>query len=152
MSRNAEGAKVYKMPGNHMTEVQRAITRHFQLSLTALLDTQRSPNLVLARHIAWYLERERGASFPSIGALYNRDHTSIVAGVNHMKERVAIHDERYMHSIEAVRAALAQPEETQPVPVPHESSICPTCGTSVFELHRQIALIHRRLSELGVKQ
>ena len=136
------------------TEVMRATIQHFRIPIDMLLDRIRDPEIVIARHVAWYLERKRGLSFPQIGAYYNRDHSTIHYGCKHMDERVAAGDLRYAPAIAAIEAtlqheiALAVQRDVQEV---KQLACCPTCGTDVIELQRQIALIHRRLSDIGVK-
>ncbi len=127
---------------NH-TDIMLATIAHFKIPIEALLGQMRDPQVIIARHVAWSLERKRGLSYPQIGALYKRDSSSVVVACNHMTERLAVGDKRYVPAIDAIEMTLSR----QGSVVVH----CPTCGTSVVELRRQIEMIHKRLTELGVK-
>lgn len=41
-----------------------------------------------ARHECWYLLRERGWSYPRIGALGGQDHSTVMAGVREHEKRI----------------------------------------------------------------
>lgn len=129
------------------SEIQSRVAQHFKISVTDLVGTTRSPIVVIARHLAWYLEREKGLSYPAIGKLYEREHTTILIACKHVTERLAAGDARYKLPLEALRTKADYEQQKKD----DHATTCPTCGTSVMELHRQILFIHKRLSELGVK-
>lgn len=137
--------------------IQRATITYFHISMEDLLGTTRDRHCVTARHVAWYIERKRGFSYSHIARLYGgRDHTTIIAAMNHVNERVAALDERYLPAITAIdektRVDEPLPEITSGyVGTPVVVLVCPTCGTSVADLRRQLDLIQRRLDELGAK-
>jgi len=47
----------------------------------------------LARQIQWYILHRMGFSFPVIGKLYHRDHSTIINGVNRIQGFIDIDDE-----------------------------------------------------------
>ena len=127
--------------------IQKATIDYFNISMADLMGTTRDRYCVTARHVAWYLERKRGLSYSSIARLYGgRDHTTIIAAMNHLDERLAASDARYLPAIIALEAKINPP----PVAEPIEAVAC-ACEASILELRRQLELIQRRLDELGAK-
>jgi len=135
-----------------MSPVQQATLAHFGLSLEVLCGRSREPQAVYARHVAFYLEREMlGKAFTEIGALYGRDHSTIVLAYRHMVERLAAKDERYTIAIECVAALVKQKMMTKAKQAPAVDLLaCPTCGAPVIrEMQRQIAELTAKLSAMG---
>jgi hypothetical protein len=146
-----EATKVSNVARNY-NEIMRATAAHFNISPDALLGRSTVRYIVVARHVAWYIERQRGLSFPQIGALYKRDHSAIQAAMNHMNERVAVHDKRYEPAIAAIEEVLLhRAAARQKNAIAAVALACPTCGTDIVSLRRQLDLIQRRLDELGAK-
>lgn len=124
--------------------IQKAVIDYFNISMADLLGTTRDRYCVTARHCAWYLERKRGLSYSSIARLYGgRDHTTIIAATNHMEERIAALDERYLPALVVINEKLNQSAETP-------SNAC-NCESAIEDLRRQLEVVQRRLDELGVK-
>lgn len=108
-----------------------------------------------ARHVARYLERQAGRSFPEIATLYgNTDHTAALASVRHMTERLQANDERYVGPVNHIATVVKISLEKQ-----HRANVeadksmdamtCPTCGAPVIkELQRQIAVLHERINQM----
>lgn len=53
----------------------------FGVTLDELRSGDRHKNIAHARLVAYWLLRQRGLSFPEIGRVLNRDHTSVMYGV-----------------------------------------------------------------------
>lgn len=135
-----------------MTPIQQATAAYFGISLKELLQGSRHPTIVAARHVSRYLERQRGLSLSEIGRLYGCDHTTVLASVNHMIDRLAANDSRYMDIVQAIASVVNGEKEKQQkenkIQV-MESFACPTCGAPVIkELQRQIVVLHDRINEL----
>lgn len=80
-----------EVPVARMNDILVVVGEHFNLSRPILIGDQRAPNIVRPRHIAYYLMRMAGYSFPNIGkACGNRDHTTILSGAGKIELQVAI--------------------------------------------------------------
>lgn len=136
---------------DRLTFVQQAVLAEFKMDKEQLLGTSRSQGYVRARHVAFYLERELiGRSFPDIGRLYSRDHSSVLAGYNHIKERIAVGaDDILIAQVSSLkRAVVAQSEEQNDV----AKLACPTCGAPVIaELRRQIEELKTKMEALNAR-
>ncbi len=146
-------------------DIQRATAAYFKISFEEMLSKSRSPLVVNARHVAWFLERKRGLSYPAIGKLYGfRDHTTILAALNHMRERTAAQDMRYVPAITAIEQALErnekkklQQQEAREIrqqegllqqPIETVVLMCPTCGTGIESLRIQLEVMQLQLNKL----
>lgn len=67
--------------------ILKIVSRHFGFTIAQVRSLQRRRDLMLARHVWWYLAtRLSGQSLPQIGrAAGNRDHTSIM----HARDKIA---------------------------------------------------------------
>jgi len=70
--------------------IMRAVCEKFVISQIELCSARRQSHLVRPRHIAFWLCKELTlASFPEIGRLFgNRDHSTIIYGVNKIQAEV----------------------------------------------------------------
>jgi chromosomal replication initiator protein len=60
-----------------------AVCRHFELTLQELLGRDKHRRLAFARQVAMWLCRQRlGLSYPELGRLFGRDHSTILSAVN----------------------------------------------------------------------
>jgi chromosomal replication initiation ATPase DnaA len=59
---------------------------HRKLRFEDLITNSRQHKYVLARKIMWVLLREVGATTSELGAIFNRDHSSIVAGCTSLRK------------------------------------------------------------------
>lgn len=126
------------------TRVQRATADHFRIPVDSLCSRTTIQRLVVARHIAWYLERKEGLSFPMIAELYGRrDHSGIITGVNHVRERLAALDARYAPDIAVIEAKLELALHRGQTLI-----ACPTCGTSITDLRMQMNAMQQKIDQL----
>lgn len=82
--------EINERPAATLESVCRASSQYFKIAVPDLRSKSRSKNIVKARHIAWYLSKNIvGATFMEIGKYYsNRDHTSVMHGVNKITEQL----------------------------------------------------------------
>jgi len=67
-------------PGS-IRDIQKACAHRFGIPLSFMTNETRMKEIIIARHIAYYLCRKHTrSSFPFIGKLFERDHTSILHG------------------------------------------------------------------------
>ena len=81
----------------HITpsQVIETISKYYNISLQELVSASRNKELVLPRQVAMYLIRqETDASLPEIGGLLGgRDHTTVIHGIERVKERLESEDQ-----------------------------------------------------------
>jgi chromosomal replication initiator protein len=72
-------------------EIQKCITKHFDLSMTELLSSRRLAKIVRPRQIGFYLARKlTSRSLPEIGRKFGgKDHTTILHACKKVEERMA---------------------------------------------------------------
>jgi chromosomal replication initiator protein len=64
----------------HIADIQRRVAEHFGLTVEEMLSDRRRP--ARPRQVAYYLCRElTPSSLPQIGRAFQRDHTTIYAGI-----------------------------------------------------------------------
>lgn len=69
--------------------IRAVVAEHYGVTEEDLRSPKRNKEYTLPRHIACYLIREMtGASFQQIGRFFDRDHTSIMHGINKIREEV----------------------------------------------------------------
>lgn len=69
--------------------VEEVAAKH-RLTVPIIMGTSRDVASVAARHEAWWtVWRETGLSYPRLGALFRRDHSSILHGVRKHQAKVA---------------------------------------------------------------
>lgn len=135
-----------------VTPIQTVVLSYFKIKQEKLCGTDRHPWAVRARHIAQYLERERGIPFGVIGTWYRRDHSTVLLAHRHVTERLAKNDENYSVPVAQIRRLLAEYEASEAARRESKANMsCVACGISVAELLEQIRNIHRRLDSLGAK-
>jgi hypothetical protein len=75
----------------------------------AILGTSRSRGLVLCRHVYYHIAREKmGLKLAQIGLFFNRDHTTIIHGINKVKDMVSIGDDITIEFIEQVNNCIKE--------------------------------------------
>ena len=77
------------------SQVIETVARYYNISVQEIVSSSRSKELVQPRQVAMYLVRqETDASLPEIGALLGgRDHTTVIHGVDRVKERLESEDQ-----------------------------------------------------------
>ncbi len=77
------------------TQVVEIVAEYYKLTVQEMTSPARNKELVLPRQVAMYLLRqETDASLPEIGALLGgRDHTTVIHGVERIKERLETDDQ-----------------------------------------------------------
>jgi hypothetical protein len=133
------------------TRVMLAVLSYFKVTRQELVGHGRTQDIVLARHVALYLERVVGdRPFTEIARIYGgRDHTTVMAACNHMAARIQARDERYEEHVRVLRTQLdTLAAEKNNLLLMN----CPTCGAPVIaELRRQIEELRAQLnSQQGV--
>lgn len=88
---NSYGMEKNRAP--HLREILEVACEAFEVDKTDVLSARRTSNIVLPRHVVYYLCRHCSfKSFPEIGrALGGRDHTTIIHGVKKI-EKLIIED------------------------------------------------------------
>lgn len=84
----------------------RYAAHEFDVTLDVLLGRSRVTDAVRARHVAAWLLRDAGLTYPEIGRRMRRDHTTAIASVARCDS-----DERLIRAALAVKTALACDEE-----------------------------------------
>lgn len=93
----------------------------------AILGTSRSRGLVLCRHVYYHIAREKmGLKLAQIGSFFNRDHTTIIHGLNKVKDMISIGDEITIQFIDQVNNLIREkyliPTRIM-VTIPHDAEI-----------------------------
>jgi chromosomal replication initiator protein len=85
------------MPSRPIKHVQQVVAAYFGLSMSEMLGPNRTLRIVRPRQIAMFLAKTEGLhSFPEIGKVFGRDHTTILHAVRTIQElmetdRVVVH-------------------------------------------------------------
>lgn len=89
-------------------DIQRAVAAHYGQSIGEMLSQRHTPRLARPRHIAMYLARElTPRSYPEIGRMFRRDHTTVMSGVSRISSSRAA-DQGLDADIRAISASLGQ--------------------------------------------
>ncbi len=93
-------------------EVLAEVARGFRVSVADVLSRDRSPHVHMARVCAMAVIREwSGLSFPAIGRIFHRDHTTVMYAVQKVME-----DPMLSRSVELVVEELCPPPTLFSVP------------------------------------
>ena len=98
---------------NLATVVRRATVLHFNTDTRSLISSERTREVVYQRHIGMYVARELKVSYPQIGRIFNRDHTSALHGAGIIREMVASNRKRVLDDVEGVRAIVCMLRPSQ---------------------------------------
>lgn len=71
--------------------------RIFDVSVKDIRTGPRTPKICDARHTAWWLLREKGKTYESIGKEYGTHHTTVLSGILRL-HNVRFMEEQLMHS------------------------------------------------------
>ena len=72
-----------------MRLIARQVAEHGGVNVSEIMGYNREPQIVRLRQYCWHLCRERGYSLPRIGAVYGRDHSTILDGIRTIRARMA---------------------------------------------------------------
>ncbi len=80
---------------SNFTNVQDIVSSFFNISVDDIIGKKRTANIVLARHIAMYiLKNKYGLSYKKIGSLFsNRDHSTIISGCEKIEHELKTNEE-----------------------------------------------------------
>lgn len=81
----------YRLEGTSPThELVKRAASDYGISARLLMSRSQEPNVATARAIvAYILRHEHGLSYPRIGTIIDRDHTSVIPMVRKIEKRVA---------------------------------------------------------------
>lgn len=83
-----EPANIHRGPTT--IEILRATSKHFGVPVERLTGLLRHATIVRARHVAMYLVRQEcGLSYPAIGRIFHRDHSTVLTAVHSVEEMPA---------------------------------------------------------------
>jgi hypothetical protein len=114
---------------NSACVVRRATTLHFKLETEQLMRAGRERAVVYQRHLGMYVARElTKQSYPRIGVIFNRDHTSVLHGVRRIRDLVRQNNKRVLADLDAVYAivCMLRPSFANQQRERHESEILAT--------------------------
>lgn len=92
-----------------------------------ILGTSRARGLVLCRHVYYHIAREKmGLKLAQIGSFFNRDHTTIIHGLNKVADMISIEDDITIQFIDQVNTLIREkyliPTRIV-VTIPHDAEI-----------------------------
>lgn len=96
--------------------VLQATAMYFGVEIEAMLGEMRTRDLVRARHVCWWLLRnETVLSYPQIGEIFDRDHTTIVKGVQSVGDKRPLmrHAENITRNLRRNEAENREATETE---------------------------------------
>ena len=89
-------------------EIQSTVAEKYNIKLGDLKGKSRKKEIVSPRHIAMYLSRDLlDDSLVTIANAFNRDHTTLLHGIDKIKEQIAM-DEEFKDEIENIRKSIIQ--------------------------------------------
>ncbi len=94
----------------HVTheKIVATVCERFGLRPQDLNSPRRSRHITLPRHVAMYLcRRLMGASFPHLGQLFQRDHTTVMHGVSSIEQRVK-QDAAFQLTVQQIEESIRQ--------------------------------------------
>lgn len=93
-------------------QIQLAVCVYFDISITAMIGSQRARAISVPRQIAMLLCRELlpARSYPELGRMFNRDHSTVMTGCLRGAEHL-MRDKALSHHIDLIRKELSEAEE-----------------------------------------
>ena len=90
-----------------ITEIQREVSKHYNIRMDEMHSKRRSRNIVQPRQIAMYLSKNlTSSSYPEIGNQFGgRDHTTVMHAVGKI-EKMMVEDEVLSDDIKMLRSLL----------------------------------------------
>lgn len=89
-----------------LRDLARVIGAVMNIPMAVLRSNSRSQKLVRGRHVVALLAREAGYSYPAIGAMLRRDHSTIISSAKRAEILVGA-DSDFANTVTLVRRALA---------------------------------------------
>lgn len=91
-----------------ISTIRKIVAAHYGLMINEIISPRRQQNLVHARHVAFYLCKTlTDKSFPCIGRFFgDRDHSTVIHGIQHIKDRLNAGDEELKATIEYLAAKI----------------------------------------------
>jgi chromosomal replication initiator protein len=90
--------------------IQATVADSYGIARDRMKSAARDRPVAWPRQIAMYLARElTGFSLPSIGRMFNRDHTTVMYAIRQVEARIA-YDPEQRADVRALREALEKPE------------------------------------------
>ena len=87
-------------------DVQKEISKYYNVSVESLISPKRQRNIVKARQMAMYIARKlTGTSYPELGKLFHRDHTTALTSCEKIEEALE-NDESIRNELEEIMSRL----------------------------------------------
>jgi len=75
----------------------------------AIKSQNRARGLVLCRHVYYYIAREKmGLKLVEIGSVFGSDHTTVIHGINKVKDMLSIEDEITQQFVDQVNLCIQE--------------------------------------------
>jgi chromosomal replication initiation ATPase DnaA len=111
LGKACEGVSPYTAPAADKATVVNACAIAWDVPVEQILSDRRDRRFVLPRHAAMYILYEHGnLSYPEVGRLFARDHTTIIGGVRGARGKIESNDAKF---IKPYSAALALIDHTE---------------------------------------
>lgn len=95
-----------------ISELMSAVSRKFEVSIAKLIGDSREPQIVLPRHVLFYLARRLTTeALSDLGRAFHRDNATIIFGAGKIK-KLRPTDPELDRKIAAIESALSPPEQT----------------------------------------
>jgi hypothetical protein len=102
---NVTTVNITKLP--KISAVAKVVSEVIGVPLVDLYSHRRPRKAAYARHVAWYVARfSLLKTYPVIGRSFNRDHTTVMHGVQKVQRMIEKDEGAYLHHIMEVRAKL----------------------------------------------
>lgn len=93
-------------PSRQVLEIAQAVAGFYGIGMPTLLGPMRSKKIARARQVAIWLSRERtGLSYPDLGRLFERHHTTAMHAVDRTRRRIA-RDVAFRHEMQELERTL----------------------------------------------
>jgi len=95
-----------KVPALGFDEIATAVCDHYSLRTADLRSRRRSKHVALPRQVAMFLcRRHLAASFPQIGELFQRDHSTVIHAISVVERRIK-EDASFQATVERLEQAI----------------------------------------------
>ena len=111
--------------------IQKICAEEFGITLNGLLGKSRKKHLITPRHVAMWIARTQiiGVSYPLLGVLFKRDHSTVITGVQHAETILVLSEKIDLLTLKCIK--LFNQEEnpacinsnSPPVPLPSASVV-----------------------------